>query len=60
MEALSRYSTISKCLLTASIIIDFIDAAEIGEEKGDIEQTKRLIRNLVTTLAVYKASEVSL
>ena len=50
-------STFSKCLLTASIIIDFMDAAKVGEEKGDVGQTKRLIRNLVTTLAVYKASE---
>jgi hypothetical protein len=50
-------STFSKCLLTASIIIDFMDAAKVGETKGDVGQTKRLIRNLVTTLAVYKVSE---
>lgn len=34
-----------------------MDAAKVGEAKGDVGQTKRLIRNLVTTLAVYKVSE---
>lgn len=34
-----------------------MDAAKVGETKGDVGQTKRLIRNFVTTLAVYKVSE---
>jgi len=50
-------STVSKCLLAASILLDFVDAANVGENKGDSAQTKRLARNLITTYAVYKATE---
>ena len=50
-------SKISKCLLVASIFIDFVNAAAVGAKDGDIAQAKRLVRNLITTCAVYKATE---
>ncbi len=53
-----KLSPISKCLLAASIVIDFMDAAAVGEKNGDLAETKRLTRNLLTTFVVYQASKL--